>query len=422
MFLRQQHFFPENFNPLYYMMEASRMQMSPLRMMTLAGTQCFENSYNPLYYTNFAMTMRASLEIAERMTRKYQKPTFGITECKVNDKHYEVEMHTILSKTFCHLQHFKKIGLKQPGPKLLIVAPMAGHHATLLRGTVQDMLPYCDVYITDWIDASQVPLSHGSFDMDDFIDYVIEFTQFLSPNLHVMAVCQPTVPVMAAVALMSAAGDPKLPSSMILIGGPVDARKNPTRVNDFAVSKSLDWFEKMVVMPVPPNYPGYMRKVYPGFLQLIGFISLNLQRHISSHIDMYNNLLIEDDEKAEQQKKFYDEYLSVMDLPAEFYLQTIKEVFQDFALAKGKLISRGRAVHLENITKCALLGVEGENDDIAAVGQTKAALQMCNNIPKSMKQYHMQPNVGHYGVFSGSKFRNFIVPVIRDFVYKHTSW
>jgi poly(3-hydroxybutyrate) depolymerase len=239
--------------------------------------------------------------------------------------------------------------------------------------------------------------------------------------VHVMAVCQPTVPVIAAVALMSSENDPRTPNSMILMGGPVDARKNPTQVNEFAISKSLEWFEKMVIMPVPPNYPGYMRKVYPGFLQLIGFITMNLQRHITSHIDMYNNLLVEDDEKAEHQKRFYDEYLSVMDMPAEFYLQTIKEVFQDFTLAKGKLISRGRAVHLESITKCALLGIEGENDDIAAVGQTKAALKMCNNIPESMKHYHLQLDVGHYGVFSGSKFRNSIVPVIRDFIYKYSS-
>lgn len=417
MYQPMHHFFPTSFNSLYYLIEAARMQISPARLGTTLALQWLENSYNPLYHTNFARTMRANLEIAERITRKYKKPTFGITECKVGDSSYQVDLQTVMTKTFCHLQHFVKVGLKQPQPKLLIVAPMAGHHATLLRGTVQDLLPHLDIYITDWIDASQVPLNLGTFDMDDFINYVIEFIQFIGSDVHVMAVCQPTVPVLAAVSIMSSTNEHNVPKSMILVGGPVDARKNPTTVNAFATNKSLDWFEKMVITPVPPNYPGYMRNVYPGFLQLIGFISLNLERHIDSHIDMYKNLLIEDDEKAEHQKKFYDEYLSVMDMPAEFYLQTIKEVFQDFALAKGTLISRGRKVNLKDITKCALLGIEGENDDIAAVGQTKAALNLCKNIPSAMKHYHLQENVGHYGVFSGSKFRKFIVPVICNFVY-----
>lgn len=412
-----QQFFPDNFNPLYYMVEASRLQISPARIGLNLALQWFENSYNPLYSTNFARTMRASLEIAERMTRKYTKPTFGITKCKVDNHTYDVEIKTVNSKTFCNLQHFKKIGLKESQPKLLMVAPMAGHHATLLKGTVQDCLPYFDIYITDWIDASQVPLNLGYFDMDDFINYIIEFIQFLGPDVHVMAVCQPTVPVLAAVSILSETNEKEVPKSMILIGGPVDARQNPTRVNSFATTKTIDWFEKMVITPVPQNYPGYMRSVYPGFLQLAGFISLNLQRHVMSHVDMYKNLLIEDDEEAEKQKAFYDEYLSVMDMPAEFYLQTIKEVFQDFALAKGTLVSRGRKVHLNSIRKCALLGIEGENDDIAAVGQTKAALDLCVSIPDSLKQYHLQPSVGHYGVFSGSKFRNFIVPAMKDFVY-----
>jgi poly(3-hydroxybutyrate) depolymerase len=256
----------------------------------------------------------------------------------------------------------------------------------------------------------------GSFDMDDFIEYVIEFIRTLGPDLHVMAVCQPTVPVLAAISIMSQAGDPQIPKSMTLMGGPVDARKNPTKVNCFATARSIDWFKHTVIMPVPPNYPGYMRQVYPGFLQLAGFMSLNIARHIDSHLDMFKNLFLEEDEKAEADKKFYDEYLSVMDLPAEFYIQTIKQVFQDFDLAKGKLISRGRKVDTRSITKCALLGIEGERDDIAAVGQTKAALDLCDNIPNDKKHYHMQHGVGHYGVFSGSKFKKHIVPVITDFI------
>lgn len=416
-FMKLNNVIPTPFNSLYYFVEATRMQMSPARVGITAAQQWFESSYNPFYYTHFAKTMRACLEIAERMTRKYKKPSFGITSCKIDSKEYSVKEKTVLTKVFCNLQHFIKPDFNKKQPKLLIVAPMAGHHATLLRGTVQDTLPYFDVFITDWIDASHVPLNCGSFDMDDFINYVIEFLQFLGPDVHVMAVCQPTVPVLAATAIMSANKDRHVPESMILIGGPVDARQNPTMMNLFATDKSIEWFEHMVISTVPANYPGFMRKVYPGFLQLAGFMSLNMQRHINSHIDMFQNLLIEDDEKADQQKKFYDEYLSVMDLPAEFYLQTIEEVFHDFSLATGTMVSRGRKVDLKLIKDSALLGIEGEKDDIAAVGQTKEALNLCSGIPESKKRYYLQKDVGHYGVFSGSKFRQFVVPVIRDFVY-----
>jgi poly(3-hydroxybutyrate) depolymerase len=297
---------------------------------------------------------------------------------------------------------------------------MSGHHATLLRETVRDTLPYFDVYITDWIDANQIPITHGSFDLDDFIDYVINYIQRLDSDVHVLAVCQPTVPVMAAAAIMSANNDPKLPKSVILIGGPIDARKNPTKPNDFANDKNLQWFDSALVTSVPSNYPGYRRRVYPGFLQLAGFINMNLQNHVTSHVDLFENLIAQDDEKTQKHKKFYDEYLSVMDLTAEFYLQTIKEVFHDFSLAKGKFVSRGRKVDLNAITNCALMGIEGEEDDIAAVGQTKAALGLCKNIPDSKKAYYLQKGVGHYGSFSGSKFRNFIVPKIREFVAKNT--
>lgn len=409
-------FFQTNY--LYYLVEASRLQMSPSRLAILNNLHWFENTYNPLYYTNFARTMRASLEIAERITRKYEKPHFGITQCVVDGKAYAVEKKTEITKSFCKLQHFVKTGIRKEQPKLLLVAPMAGHHATLLRGTVEETLPFFDVYITDWMDAAQVPVGLGKFDMDDFIDYLIEFIRFLSPEVNVMGVCQPTVPVMAATAILSASGDDSVvPKSMILIGGPVDARQNPTAVNNFAVKHSIEFLKQSVITPVPPNYPGFGRKVFPGFLQLTGFISMNLQRHIDSHVDMFKNLLIEDDTKADLQKKFYDEYLSVMDLTEEFYLQTIKEVFQDYALARGNLVSKGRKVNLDAITKCALLGIEGEKDDIAAVGQTREALHLCKNIPASMKRYHLQKDVGHYGAFSGSKFKKFIVPVIRDFVY-----
>ncbi len=304
-------------------------------------------------------------------------------------------------------------------PKLLIIAPMAGHHATLLRDTVKELLPYSDVYITDWIDANTIDKSVGEFNLDSFIDYLIEFMIFLGPNLHTLAVCQPTVPLLAAISIMSERNDPNVPKSMILMGGPIDARKNPTAVDLVAIDKTMEWFHQMLTMKVPSNYDGYGRTVYPGWLQLLGFMSLNLPRHINSHLDLLQNLLDGDIKKANKIINFYDEYLATMDMTSEFYLQTIQEVFKDFAIAKDELVSEDRAIHLKNITKCALLGIEGENDDIAAIGQTKAALDLCSGTPDRMKQYHLQDGVGHYGLFSGSKFKQFIVPVIRDFIYKY---
>lgn len=407
------------FNPLYTILEVSRLQLSPFRIYLNSMHQYLESAYDPFHNTPFEHLIGASVEIVERLTREYEKPEFGITQTQIDGKVCAIEQETTLSKTFCNLLHFKKdSGFKQSQPKLLIVAPMAGHHATLLRGTVQAMLPSCDVYITDWIDASQIPVSDGSFDMDDYINYVIEFLQLLGPKTHVLAVCQPTVPVLAAVALMSEARDAAVPKSMILMGGPIDARKNPTAVNHFALDKSMEWFETSVITQVPFNHPGFTRKVYPGFLQLAGFISMNWRKHLESHIELFKHLSADKDDEAENQKKFYDEYLSVMDLPAEFYLQTISEVFHKCSLARNQLVSRGRKVDTTKITKTAILGIEGELDDISGRGQTKAALELCSNIPESHKQYHLQKGVGHYGVFSGSKFRNEIAPVISKFIQK----
>lgn len=407
-------------NPIYHLVEATRYNISPVRSTIRAFYEFYSNSFNPLSYTRFGKTMRASLDIAERITRHYKKPEWRIKEVKVDGITCSVKKETIVKKPFCHLQHFKKAG-SYNHPKLLIVAPLAGHHATLLRGTIEDLLPYFDIYVTDWVDACMVPLSKGTFDMDDYIDYLIEFLNFLGKNTHIMGVCQPTVPVLAATALMSADKNPNAPKSMILIGGPVDARKSPTAVNVFATGKSLEWFQQYLITTVPENYPGHGRQVYPGFMQLAGFLSMNMHKHIDSHIKLFKNLLVEEDAEAEKQKLFYDEYLSVLDLPAEFYLQTVKEVFQDFSLATGKLVSRNRQVDLSAIKHTALLGIEGEKDDIAGVGQTKASLTLCKNIPESKKYYHLQKDVGHYGVFSGSKFRQEIVPVIKNFVYKFNS-
>jgi len=411
------HFFSPDSSDFYSFVEAAKMNYSPIRSSLISAQNLFEDSCNPAYHNYFSALTRASLEMIERLTRDYKKPQFGITECEIDGKHQLVKKSILLKGPFCHLLHFAKPNYKDQQPKLLIVAPMSGHHATLLRETVRDTLPYFDVYITDWIDAKQVPITDGSFDLDDFIDYVITYIKFLGNNVHVLAVCQPTVPVLAATALMSEDSPSKVPKSVILIGGPIDARKNPTKPNNFATDKSLVWFDKALVTNVPENYPGHRRRVYPGFLQLTSFISMNFDRHINSHIELFNDLLNNNTAKAEKQKKFYNEYLSVMDLPAEFYLQTIKEVFHDFSLAKGTLISRGRKVNLDFINNTAIMGIEGENDDIAAVGQTKAALKLCKNVPDSKKYYHLQKAVGHYGSFSGSKFKENIVPKIKEFVY-----
>lgn len=409
--------FMPDMNNLYSIMEASRTNMEPFRSQLTTFHDWLDSAANPMRDSQFSTIMKANLEMTERLTRQYKKPRFGITSCVVDGKLQVVKKRTIVKNTFCHLQHFVKTGFTQTQPKLLIVAPMSGHYATLLRGTVQDTLPFFDVYITDWINANQVPITSGSFDLDDFIEYIIAYIQFLGPDVHVMAVCQPTVPVLAATAIMGDNEDKHAPKSMILIGGPIDARKNPTKPNDFAVDRNLEWFDKAVITTVPSNYPGYRRRVYPGFLQLAGFISMNPERHINSHVELFKNLLADDEAGASKQKKFYDEYLSVMDLTAEFYLQTIKEVFHDFSIARGKFISRGRKVNLDSISKSALMGIEGEKDDIAAVGQTKAALNLCKNIPSSKKVYHLQEGVGHYGSFSGSKFRSVIVPKIKEFIY-----
>lgn len=408
-----------NSNYLYYLLESLRANLTPTRYSILAAQEWYESEYNPFYHSNFAQTMRATLEISERMTRKYTKPAFRITTSRVKDKEYPIEEKIILKKPFCTLIHFDKKEYTGRQPKLLIVAPMAGHHATLLRGTIQEMLSYADVYVTDWIDASQVPLSAGPFDMDDYIDYVIEFIKTCGVGTHVMAVCQPTVPVLAATAIMSHDKDEAVPSSLTLMGGPVDARKSPTTLGMFAEDLSEDWFKKFTITEVPPNYEGAGRLVYPGFLQLIGFISINWKRHVDSHMDLFKNLLVEDDAQADMQKAFYDEFLSVMDLPAEFFLQTIEEVFHKFSLARGQLVSRGRVVDASCITKSALYGIEGEKDDIAGIGQTKASLEICTGIPDSRKQYLLQPGVGHYGVFSGSKFRQQIAPSIGAFIKEY---
>lgn len=409
--------FMEN-TALYQMHEWQHQLMAPLSALARLTKWFNHNPLNPISYTSLGRNIAASSELFERITKRYGKPEFGITETEVNGKKVVIKEEIVNEKSFCNLIHFKKQGQFNQ-PKMLVVAPLSGHFATLLRGTVTDLLPHLDVYITDWSDARDVPAYDGKFDLDDYIQYVIDYLRKLGPDVHVLAVCQPAVPVLAAVSIMSANKDPKVPKSMTLIGGPIDTREAPTEVNRTAKERGLDWFEKNLITRVPLNYPGAMRRVYPGFIQLTSFISMNLDKHIDAHMELFNHLVQGDGENVQSHKKFYNEYLSVLDIPAEFYLQTIDTVFQRHALPRGDMKWRGQKVDPSAIEKTALLTLEGEKDDISGVGQTRAAHKLCTRLPLSKQKYYMQKDVGHYGIFNGRKFRESVVPVIVDFVHKN---
>jgi poly(3-hydroxybutyrate) depolymerase len=392
--------------------------LAPWRAVADAGLNFWTSPANPLSSTQFGRSFAASLEMFERTTRRYGKPPFEISDTIVNDEPVAVEEVISLRKDFCHLLNFRKMRETQAVPehKMLIVAPMSGHYSTLLRGTVESMLPHYDVYITDWIDARTVPASHGTFDLDDYVDYVTEFLRHLGPGTSVMAVCQPSVPVLAAVSLMNDAKDPCAPKTMILMGGPIDTRRNPTAVNKLAKDKGVDWFRNNVIMKVPAPHAGMMRDVYPGFLQLGGFMQMNLDRHVDAHRELFWHLVEGDGDSADKHREFYDEYMSVMDLTAEFYLQTVEKVFCNHDLPKGTLTHRNKLVDPSRITQTALMTIEGERDDISGVGQTEAAHDLCSNLAPEKKLHHLQQGVGHYGVFNGSRFRKEIVPRIVQFV------
>ncbi len=401
----------------YQLYEMNHAAMAPFRATADAMRLAYRHPFNPLSHTVVGRTLAAGFEVFERVTRRYGKPEFGLPTTKVNGQTVTVSEEIVWQKPFCNLIHFRRdlpAGV-EPGPRILIVAPMSGHYATLLRGTVEALMQGADVYITDWIDARMVPVTDGGFDLDDYIDYVIEMIHHLGADTHVVAVCQPSVPVLAAVAVMEANDDPLYPSSMTLMGGPIDTRSNPTAVNELAQNKPLDWFKDNVIMNVPWPQPGFMRAVYPGFLQLSGFLSMNLDRHMIAHKEFYMNLVKNDGDSAERHRDFYDEYLAVMDLTAEFYLQTVDTVFIKHSLPKGEMLHRGKLVDTKAIRKVALLTVEGENDDISGVGQTRAAQTICPNIPDDKRMHYLQPDVGHYGVFNGSRFRKEIAPRIIAF-------
>lgn len=405
----------------YQFYEMNHAALQPARAYADAMRMFYSNPLNPASQTQWGRSIAASAELFERTTRRYGKPSFELPHTTVDGNTVPVTEKIAWSRPFCDLLHFER-GVpagRRPDPKLLIVAPMSGHYATLLRGTVEAMLPHADVYITDWADARMVPVSDGRFDLDDYVDYVIDMLHALGPDTHVMAVCQPSVPVLAAAAIMEARGDRFAPATMTLMGGPIDTRCNPTAVNLLAEEKGIDWFRDNVIMQVPWPAPGFSRDVYPGFLQLSGFMSMNLDRHIIAHKDFFMHLVKNDGDGAEKHRSFYDEYLAVMDLTAEFYLQTVDTVFVTHALPKGKMTHRGIPVEPAAIRNVALLTIEGENDDISGLGQTKAAHNLCANIPNDMRQHYMQQSVGHYGVFNGSRFRAEIVPRIVDFISRH---
>ena len=365
----------------------------------------------PLGRRGFAMT-----EVFANAAFTHSRPPFGISEVLVGNRMVPVSEEVVLDMPFGKLLHFVKEGVETPQPKMLVVAPLSGHFATLLAGTVETLLRDHDVYITDWVNVRDVPLSHGRFGFDDYIDYVIRFLQELGPRSHVLAVCQPCVPVLAAVALMAEAKDPAQPRSMTLMGGPIDTRVSPTVVNDLAHEKPLEWFRRNLISRVPFPYKGVGRRVYPGFLQLTAFMSMNPRRHIDQHRKLYQHLVEGEEEGAAKIRDFYAEYFAVLDLPAEFYLETIDKVFQQAALAKGELMYRGARVNPGAIHRTALLTVEGERDDICAVGQTAAAHMLCTSLRPHLKRHHLQPGVGHYGVFSGSKWERQVYPQVRNLV------
>ncbi len=409
---------------LYQLHEMQRSFLTPLMQWADASSKLFSNPVSPLAHTPFAQRIAAGYELMYRLGKDYEKPAFDIKSTVIGGEQVGIMERTVEERPFCKLLNFKKdLSDKQIAklnqPKVLLVAPLSGHHATLLRDTVRALLPEHDVYITDWTDARMVPLSAGPFHLDDYIYYVQDFIRLLAPDLHVISVCQPTVPVLAAISLMASNQDPKLPKTMTMMGGPIDPRRSPTAVNDLAIEKSFSWFENTVIYAVPQNYPGYGRRVYPGFLQHAGFIAMNPGRHAQSHREFYMHLVTGDDEPAEGHRKFYDEYNAVLDMPAEYYLDTIKTVFQDFSLPKGTWEVGGQLVRPQDITSVALFTVEGELDDISGAGQTQAAHDLCSGIPADMQQDFVAPGCGQYGIFSGRRWREVICPKIGEFIRKH---
>ncbi len=410
---------------LYQWYETQRAMMSPFSEFASATAKLYSHPLSPFAHAPGAQRMAASLDLMHRLAKEYEKPAFGITGSMVGDVEIAVQEQVAVQKPFCRLLRFKRftdessaLDRMKGQPSVLVVAPLSGHHSTLLRDTVKCLLQDHKVFVTDWTDARMVPLSDGAFHLDDYIEYVQEFIRHIGPETHVISVCQPTVPVLAAVSLMASRGEP-LPRTMTMMGGPIDARLSPTAVNNLAMNKSHSWFENNVIFRVPANFPGAGRRVYPGFLQHTGFVAMNPDRHLSSHYDYFRDLIRGDDDSAESHRQFYDEYNAVLDMPAEYYLDTIKTVFQDFALVNGTWTVRGELVRPQDITGTALLTIEGELDDISGAGQTKAAHGLCTGIPKSRQFHYDVEGAGHYGIFSGRRWREHVYPEVKSFIQRH---
>ncbi len=403
---------------LYDLHEIQRSFLTPLAAFTDTSAQLFSHPYSPLSYMPASRHIAAAYELMYRLGKDYEKPAWNLNQTKIDGTPVAVSCETIHTGPFCRLLHFRRD--TPPGhaddPKILLVAPLSGHHATLLRDTVRALLPAHDVHVTDWIDARMVPVAAGSFGLDDYVRTIRDFIRLLAPDIHVISVCQPTVPVLAAIALMAAAGETRLPRSMVMMGGPIDARRSPTQVDRLATTKSYDWFETNLIHRVPARYPGAGRPVYPGFLQHAGFMAMNPDRHLRSHYEFYLHLLQNDDEDAQAHRRFYDEYNAVLDMTAEFYLDTIRTVFQEYRLPSGTWVIDGQKVEPAAISNVALFTIEGELDDISGQGQTRAAHDLCTGIAQARRQHYAAPGCGHFGIFSGRRWRTTIYPKIAAFI------
>jgi poly(3-hydroxybutyrate) depolymerase len=414
---------------LYQVREAQRAVLNPVSDWAEAMSKLYTNPYSPFSYTMFSNRIAAGFELLHRLGKEYEKPEFGIHSTKVDGQEVSVLQSIEKSLPFCRLLKFEKVlpkalASRAKDPVVLVFAPLSGHHATLLRDTVRTLVADHTVYITDWLDARTVPLAEGPFHLDDYVAYCIQFIRHLGPDLHLISVCQPTVPVLGAVSVMATLKDPKLPLSMTMMGGPIDTRKSPTEVNNLATNHSHHWFQQNLIHTVPNRYPGAGRRVYPGFLQHAGFVAMNPDRHMKSHWDFYQDLIRGDMEDAQEHRKFYDEYNAVLDLPAEYYLDTVEVVFQKHQLPLGQwhVEFEGKTVRVapEDIKRVALFTIEGELDDISGSGQTQAAHTLCVGIPQGHQRHLTAIGAGHYGIFSGRRWREMIYPQLRSFIQEHS--
>ncbi len=413
---------------LYQLQEFQRAMLEPLSSWAKTTAKIFTNPSNPMSHSPLSQRTAAGYELLHRLGKEYEKPDFNIKSVQAHGKTVAIAEIESIKKSFCRLVRFKRfsddvatIKHLKDDPVVLLVAPLSGHHASLLRDSVKTLLQNHKVYVTDWTDARQVPISEGEFGLDDYVTYIQEFIRFIgAENLHVISVCQPTVPVLAAISLMATNGE-KTPLTMTMMGGPIDARKSPTAVNSLAMTKSFEWFENNVIYTVPANHPGAGRKVYPGFLQHAGFVAMNPDRHMKSHWDYFQDLIKGDSRDAQAHRRFYDEYNAVLDMDAKYYLETIKSVFQEFALPLGTWKINGQLVRPQDIKTTALLAIEGELDDISGSGQTEAAIDLCKGISATNKMFYEVKGAGHYGIFSGKRWRDKVHPVISEFIRAHNT-